>query len=70
MNYDEFSNTRIAETIDDWVKGERNREIMKRRLIDGILYEKLAEEFDLSARHVKTIIYKNEKIIFKHLEGT
>lgn len=40
---------------------------MKRRLIDGVYFEPLAEEFDLSVRQVKNIVYKGEDIIFKHM---
>lgn len=48
--------TEIESIIDEWVIGrnaERNRAILKRRLIDGITYERLAEEFDLSTRYTK-----------------
>jgi hypothetical protein len=57
----------LCAAIDKWVLHERNRRILKRRLVDGICYEPLAEEFGLSARHVKTIVYNNETIIFKHI---
>lgn len=43
---------------------ERNRNILKRRLIDGITYEQLAEEFDLSVQAIQKIIYRNEQKIF------
>ncbi len=55
----------IANLIDLWVNSERNRRILKRRLIDGIRYEPLAEEFDLSVRQVKNIVYKESEKIFK-----
>lgn len=60
----------IRHAINQWVIGknaERNRKILKRRLIDGICYEPLAEEFNLSVRHVKEIVYKYEYVIFKHI---
>jgi hypothetical protein len=44
---------------------ERNREILSRRLIDGICFEPLAEEFDLSVRQVKNIVYKCQIKLFK-----
>ena len=56
-----LSNTEIADLIDNNINGrhaERNRKILKRRLIDGIFYEPLAEEFDLSVRQTQNIIYK------------
>ena len=60
-----ISNTDLAAIIDNWVKGERDRKLMKRRLIDCIKLEALAEEFDLSVQHVATIVSKNNKIISK-----
>lgn len=61
-------NTEIAFLIDDWIRSERDRAILKRRLLDGIRYEALAEEFDLSVRHVKTIVYKSQDRLFRHME--
>lgn len=62
------SNAEIAFLIDDWIRSERDRAILKRRLLDGIRYEALAEEFDLSVRHVKTIVYKSQDRLFRHME--
>jgi hypothetical protein len=42
--------------IDEWVFNERNRLILKRRIIDGVTYEKLSEEFDMSDRQIKKIV--------------
>jgi hypothetical protein len=52
--------------IDEWIFSERDRAIMKRRLLDGICFEPLAEEFDLSVRQVKNIVHKSQIKIFKH----
>lgn len=60
----DYNNSEISNIIDERIHSERNRAILKRRLIDGITYEKLAEEFDLSVAQIKRIIYKNENIIF------
>lgn len=41
----DLSKSEIEHLIDEWVIGknaERNRKIMKRRLIDGVYYEPLA----------------------------
>lgn len=64
----EYSNTQIAKVIDEYIHNERNRIILKRRYIDGITLESLAEEFGLSVTQIKNIIYGNEDVIFKHLE--
>ena len=53
--------------IDEWIFNERDRKILKRRLLDGICYEPLAEEFDLSVRHVKNIVYKGQDRLSKHI---
>lgn len=59
----------VCRLIDEWIigrNGERNRKILKRRLIDGVCFEPLAEEFDLSTRQVKNIVYRGEAKIFRH----
>lgn len=56
----------IEKLIDEWIFREKDREILKRRLLDGITYEKLAEEFDMSVRQIKTIVYKSEDRLFNH----
>ena len=42
--------------IDEWIFSERDRKILKRRLLDGITHEKIAEEFDMSVRQIKYIV--------------
>lgn len=59
-----YNNQQIERAIDCYIHNKRNRMILKRRLIDGICFEPLAEEVDLSVRQVKNIVYKNECIIF------
>lgn len=68
MNLDNMDNYEIAEAIDRYVRGEKARQILKRRLIDEICYEPLAEEFDLSVAQIKRIIYKSQSQLFSHLE--
>ena len=52
--------------IDRWIFSERDRAILKRRLLDGICFEPLAEEFNLSVRQVQKIVYKAQnKLIGK-----
>ena len=63
----EYTNSEISAIIDEHIHSERDRKILKRRFIDGICYEPLAEEFDLSVRQVKNIIYNSESLIFKHI---
>lgn len=61
----EYTNSEVSDAIDDLIHSERDRAILKRRLIDGLTYEKLAEEFELSVAQIKRIVYKGENRIFK-----
>jgi len=63
----ELSRSEVERLIDEWIFNQRDRNILKRRLLDGICYEPLAEEFDLSVRQIKNIVYKSEIRIFKHI---
>lgn len=65
---DNLTVTEIKNRIADRIVGrhaERNREILYRRLVDGICYEPLAEEFNMSVRQIKNIVYAGENKIFK-----
>jgi DNA-directed RNA polymerase sigma subunit (sigma70/sigma32) len=62
----EYSRTQWEGLIDEWIFNERDRHILKRRLLDGICFEPLAEEFDLSVRQVKNIVYKCLDRLSKH----
>lgn len=62
---------KVEDMIDRYTIGlhaERNRKLLKRRLIDGVLYDDLAEEFNLSTRQVQNIMYKNIQHLLKVLE--
>lgn len=61
----DVSNSELEALINEWIHSERDRQLLKRRLIDGIIFEDLAYEFDLSVRHTKNLVYKNQEIIFK-----
>jgi DNA-directed RNA polymerase sigma subunit (sigma70/sigma32) len=65
-SYD-LSRSEWESLIDQWIFKERDRAILKRRLLDGICYEPLAEEFDLSVQQVKTIVYKATEKLIKHI---
>ena len=66
----DYSRSELAEAIDEWIVGrnaERDRAILKRRLIDGVCFEPLVEEFDMSSRQIQNIVYKLQETLFKHL---
>lgn len=64
---EEYSNSLIREAIDEYVHSERDRSILKRRLVDGICFEPLADEFKMSVRQVKNIVYRGQERVFAHL---
>ena len=63
----ELSRTQIEELIDQWILNERDRNILKRRMCDGIPFEPLSEEFNLSVQRVKMIVYEGKDKIYRHL---
>ena len=62
-----MSRSEIEFCINEWIFSERDRAILKRRLLDGITYERLAEEFDMSVQNVCSTIYKCQDKVFRHL---
>lgn len=63
----EYSNSAVNRVIDEYIHSSRDRQILKRRYIDGRCYESLAEEFDMSVSQIKRIVHKHEYTIFDHL---
>ena len=61
----EITTSELIVAIDENIHNEKHRHLLKRRLIDGIIFEDLAEEFDLSVRQVKRIVYRESEKIFK-----
>ncbi len=66
-----YSRSDLERAIDEWVilkrHSERNRHILKRYMLDGICFEPLAEEFGMSVRQIKNIVYKTQEQLFKHV---
>ena len=58
MNIYDLSRTEIENLIDEWILSQRDRQLMKRRLIDGVTIEALAEEVGMSPRQVHRIVKK------------
>lgn len=63
----DYTNSQICALIDEHIHSDRDRRILKRRLFDGICYEPLAEEFDMSDRQIKRTIYKLQERLFRYL---
>lgn len=67
----QYSRSDLETAIDEWVilrrHSERNRQILKRYMLDGICFEPLAEEFGMSVRQIQNIVYRTQEQLFKHL---
>lgn len=54
----------LTEIIEQRVFSERDRQILKRRWIDDISYDDLAEEFYLSVDRLKKIVKSHKEALF------
>lgn len=65
-----YSKSQVSKCIDEWVIGQnalRNREILKKKLLDGISYTMLSAEYDLCPKRIKTIVKNGVDVILPHL---
>jgi len=66
MQYN-LTNSELSERIDEHIHSERNRRIMRMKMIDGLTYERIAEIVEMSPRHVKRIVKASmESIMPEH----
>lgn len=75
----DYSRTDIENGIDEWIIGrnaERNRLILKLKLIDGRSYNEIAnilnseeypESYKIDTRQIQRVIRKCETILFRHI---
>lgn len=68
MKLDEIGKSRTEwnAIIDDWIFNEIDRHILKRRLLDGLCFQQVSEEVNLSIEQVKKRYYKAQKALFLH----
>ena len=64
QHYIQLTNSELAELISEHIHSERDRQIMKLKLIDGLTYEKIAEIYEMSPRYVRSLVRKlmNERL--------
>lgn len=60
--------------IDEWIYNELDRHILKRKLLDGLTFEKIVEEinmptYTLELDQVKRRFYRAEERLFKYSEN-
>lgn len=72
-NLEDVSNEEIENAINSWIHSERDRIILKKRLIDGYTFQQISDylfnEHDivLSVRSISRIVPKLESKLFKHI---
>ena len=63
----EYTNSQMSALIDEHIHNIRNRAMLKMRFLDGMTYEQIANELDISTQQVKTVIYKAQAKLIKFL---
>lgn len=63
----EYTNSQIRDIIAEYIHSEKERNILYRRLVDGITFERLAEEFEMSVSQIKRIIRRGSEAVFRHV---
>ena len=64
----EYTNSALARIIDEYIHSERDRAIIKRRLIDGLPIEDLAEKYNRSPRAMQRKVAKLQTEVFIHMK--
>jgi hypothetical protein len=68
--YDIINNKSRSEwiiLIHEWVHSELDRKLLERKLLDGISFEALAEELELSTNHCQNRFKKAKEQLFNHI---
>lgn len=58
QSYIALTNSELAEMIGEHIHSERDRQILKLKLIDGYTYEKIAEIYEMSPRYIRSLVKK------------
>lgn len=67
----DISRTEWEHLIDEYILGrnsETRRKILKRRLLDGLTFKQLADEFCYSTQNIQRIVYKDTDILSKKIK--
>lgn len=64
----QYTNSKMCEAIDECVHNELHRMVLKRRLIDGWTYERIAEDADRTPRQVRNIMERHTATLYDYLK--
>lgn len=62
-----YSYSEWEHIIDEWIFNEEDRRLFKRHYLDGISFDKLAEETNLSYDWVRKKVRKAKKKLIQHI---
>lgn len=63
---DSLKNSDVIRCIDEFVRLERDRQLLKDHWFHGLTIEKLSEKYDVSPNAVKRVLYSvGDKILLK-----
>lgn len=65
----EYTNSQIRDLIAEHIHNADDRKMLVLRLIDGMTFEQIGFETDMTTKTVRKRIHKGEEIIFRHLPG-
>lgn len=64
-DYSILTNRQWNKLIDDWIFSERDRAIMKRRIIDDKSYDEMAEMYELSKIQLVRIVNNHMEKLYR-----
>ena len=53
--------------ITEWIHDARDRSMLRRRMLDGLTFEDLADEFCLSVTQTKERVYRAQRQLLNHI---
>jgi DNA-directed RNA polymerase sigma subunit (sigma70/sigma32) len=65
-DYD-LSRSQWEHLIDEYIFSERDRAIVKRKMLDDVTFERLAEEYELSVQRTKAIVGEAKTRLLQYL---
>lgn len=63
QHYIELPNSEIERLISEYIHSERDRKIMRLRLVDGLTYERIAEIVEMSPRYIRALVKRLKNYI-------
>lgn len=59
----QYTNSEIERLISEYIHSERDRKIMRLRLVDGLTYERIAEIVEMSPRYIRALVKRLKNYI-------